>query len=802
MTAELNGEATVLDHALAYNRHGISTIPVKADGTKMPDVSSWREYAETRPSELQVKSWHATGDRGIALIHGEVSGGTEVIDLDLGDLLDPFVEALDHAAPGLYQKLCVIQTPRPGYHLYYRCDTVQGNQKLARRPATADEIAAAEARGEKAGPVTLIETRGRNGYTLAPGSPGACHETGRTYQHFEGPGLDNLQRITPEERQALLWAARSLDQMPVEEPKLPPVTHNGRAYDGESPGDAYARTVTFADILEPHGWDCVGASGDRLLWRRPGKTEGISATTGNISKQGNELLCVFSTNADPFGGPDGSRQCSTHTKFDAYARLNHGGDYSAAAKELARIGYGDKPRVEYADHNLRDQDPSAAPREQKRETVTFNRITCAELANGDYSLEFLVDDILVKGQPGLLAGPPKGCKTTALIDLAISLTTATRFLNRFDVSEPVRVAVMTGESGLATIQETARRVCESRGLRLEDNANLFWYADVPRFGDPEHIEAVRKLCVDDAVVVLLIDPAYLAMPGANADNLMMQGELLRSMAKACAEIGVTLLLAHHTKKNTITPSGDPLELHDIAWAGFAEFARQWLLLNRRERYEEGTGEHHLWLSVGGSAGHSGLYGVDISEGTWSPTTPRWWDVTVQGGGALLNAKRQEHRDRRDVEKEQKTSEKLDHDRTKVWAALGKFDGPETSSAIAGAAGLSGGRTAAALGWLVAEGFAEQAEVVRANRQKYSGYQLTSKGVEGGGEGSLGHPDSPGQSDCLTVETHTLRQTPIGGLSLSVGVGGSGSPPGQSTSPSGSPLIGEPSFHDFATGAAP
>ncbi len=785
MIAELNGEASVLDYALAYKRAGFSAIPIAADGSKRTWLSAWDPYKVTAADEEQLTAWFSGSTSGIALIHGEVSGGTEVIDIDTGDLLDPFVEALDHAAPGLYQRLSVIETPRPGYHLVYRCDEIEGNQKLAMRPPTAEEIEAAAADGRKAGPVTLIETRGRYGYTLAPGSPGECHPTGGTYRHVEGPTLDNLQRITPDERKALLWAARSLDRMPIEDPKLPTPTFNGRAYDGESPGDAYARSVSWEEILEPHGWTFVGASGERRLWRRPGKTEGISATTGNVSKQGNELLCVFSTNAHPFDGPDGSRQCSTHSKFDAYARLNHGGDYSAAAKELARIGYGDKPSLPNIDINLRDDAGDHVQQVQRtRELVTFNRITCAELANGDYSLEFLVDDILVKGQPGLLAGPPKGCKTTFLIDLGISASTATRFLNRFEVPEAVCVAVMTGESGLATVQETARRVCQSRGLRLEDNDKLFWYADIPKFGDPDHIAAVVKLCVDDGVTILMIDPAYLAMPGANADNLMIQGELLRSMAKACGDIGVTLLVAHHTKKNTITPNGEPLELHDIAWAGFAEFARQWLLVNRRERYEEGSGEHRLWLSVGGSAGHSGLYGVDITEGTWSPTTPRWWDVRVEGGGALLNAKRQEYRDRREVEKEQKATEKLDHDRTKVWGALGKFDGPETSSAIAGAAGLSGGRTAAALGWLVAEGFAEQAEVVRANRQKYSGYQLTSKGVEGGVDESPRHPDSPGQSDCPTVETHTLRQTPIGGLSLGVGVRGSESSPGQGASPSG------------------
>jgi hypothetical protein len=371
-------------------------------------------------------------------------------------------------------------------------------------------------------------------------------------------------------------------------------------------------------------------------------------------------------------------------------------------------------------------EPDEIP-EEAAGPVEFQRITCRQLAEGDYRLEFYIDGMIVAGQPLIIAGPQKSLKTSFILEAAISMAIADRMLGRMDVPRAVRVLVMTGESGLATIQETARRIAASKGWKLEDITNLIFSPDVPRFGNVSHADALRQMLEDDEIEILFIDPAYLAMPGADAGNLMVQGELLRSMAKVCSDCGVTLVVAHHTKKNTITPSGDPLELNDIAWAGFAEFARQWWLVNRRERYEEGSGEHRLWLSVGGSAGHSGLYAVNVSEGTWSPTESRWWDVSIENGNALLNQQRQEKKNAKAAEREQKAEEKRDSDRTKVWAAMGGLGKPETSSIIAGAARLNGTRTKAALGLLIADGLVREAKVVRENNQAYPGFELTEEG---------------------------------------------------------------------------
>jgi hypothetical protein len=262
--------------------------------------------------------------------------------------------------------------------------------------------------------------------------------------------------------------------------------------------------------------------------------------------------------------------------------------------------------------------------------VRFSAITSAELAAGDYRLDYLVEWLLVQGQPAVIAGPKKSLKTNICIDLALSLSIGGNFLNEFNVPSPVRVGIMSGESGEATIQETAKRIANSKGWTLENFAGVFWSFTVPQLGNLEHTDALRWFITDNNLDVLIIDPTYLAMAGVgdSAGNLFIVGQLLKSLTDLSAETGVTPILVHHLRKNVANPFQPP-ELEDIAWAGFQEFVRQWLLIGRRVKYDPDQGGHHeLWLNVGSSAGHSGLWAVNIDEGTRQDAGGRLWNVDI------------------------------------------------------------------------------------------------------------------------------------------------------------------------------
>lgn len=235
----------------------------------------------------------------------------------------------------------------------------------------------------------------------------------------------------------------------------------------------------------------------------------------------------------------------------------------------------------------------------------------------EHRLDWLARGILVAGEACVLGGPSKALKTSVLVDLAISLASGTPFLGRFEVGEPVPLMVISGESGPKVLQANARQVCIARGLPFDQAGRIAWGFKIPQLSNAAHLDAIRRAIDLNRSRVVAIDPLYLALLAGSshvdAGNMYQMGPLLADVASACLECGATPILAHHARKHRENPF-EPMELDDLAFAGIGQFARQWMLLSRREKYEPDTGMHRMNFVYGGSAGHGGQLHLDINTG--------------------------------------------------------------------------------------------------------------------------------------------------------------------------------------------
>ncbi len=251
---------------------GLCVIPPFEDGSKRPD-GSWKQWQSKRPSKAQMTAWY--GERhGIGLLTGAVSGNLECFEFDdvpAYEAFGPLAEAaglgdlVERIAEGYSER-----TPKGGIHWLYYCEQIAGNTKLASRPKTDAEKKHANDKVQ-----VLIETRGEGGFVVVAPSHGPVHETGKPYEMLVG-AFDTITRITPSERAELHRLARSLDRMPVKVVAAPKaVETNGR------PGDDFNGRALWEDILLPQGWQRTWAHNGTTSWRRPGKSDGISATTNH-----------------------------------------------------------------------------------------------------------------------------------------------------------------------------------------------------------------------------------------------------------------------------------------------------------------------------------------------------------------------------------------------------------------------------------------------------------------------------------------------------------------------------------------
>ena len=315
----------ILRTALEFAANGICAVPVATDGSKRPALTNWKQYQDRLPTPEELLTWFSNAE-GVGVICGKVSGNLEMLELEgraVADKLHLDLKEMAHNAglSDVWDRInngYVEVTPSGGLHWLYRIDgEVPGNTKLARRP------------GENGGVDVLAETRGEGGFVIVAPTNGTCHPSGGAWSMLVG-NAKSIPTLTVAERDQLHKLFVTFDAIP----KNDAITEDIKTKsEGLTPGDDYNAKVTWEQILEPLGWSKVYTTRDKVsAWRRPGKNDGISATTNHA---GNDKFFVFSTSTQ-------FEAERSYSKFAIFTLVEHGGDFTASARALRAQGYGEQ----------------------------------------------------------------------------------------------------------------------------------------------------------------------------------------------------------------------------------------------------------------------------------------------------------------------------------------------------------------------------------------------------------------------------------------------------------------------------
>lgn len=318
----------ILTAALKFATSGVCVVPVANDGSKRPALATWKQYQSQMPTVTELMEWFGKTDvEGLGIITGAISGNLEMLELEGRAVADGMLETAKELAhnsglgevfDAMNNGYCEV-TPSGGVHWLYRIadEDVPGNTKIARRP------------GVNGGVEVLCETRGEAGFVVVSPSHGGTHYSGEPWKLISG-GPETIAVLSMEERDAIFNIFRIFDSMPQPATIKESTTHKDETQ--LSPGDDFNNRTTWADLLKPRGWSVVYQSGETTYWRRPGKSIGISATTGRNS---GDNLFVFTTSTE-------FESEKPYSKFAAKAHLEFGGDFRACARELVAQGYGEQ----------------------------------------------------------------------------------------------------------------------------------------------------------------------------------------------------------------------------------------------------------------------------------------------------------------------------------------------------------------------------------------------------------------------------------------------------------------------------
>lgn len=371
----------------------------------------------------------------------------------------------------------------------------------------------------------------------------------------------------------------------------------------------------------------------------------------------------------------------------------------------------------FTDDALRDADPDA------RELESFQLADFLQVESRD---EFLIDRCIPAGQPGVLSARSKSLKSTASMAAAFAMATGTPFLGEYEVARTYRGGVITAESGVPTAQESFRRIAKPSGFtRLDDmrSFDLQVSTKIPHLVDQRGREQLERWIDKHNLEYAFVDPTYKAFAGVDDYNLSRMAEVLFPLSDIIDRTGCSLIFVHHHRKTPRAVGEHYAEptMEDIGGTGWQQWARFFLMLNRRREWDPDTGRHWLWFKTEGSAGFGTRRWMDVCEGRRDDPGGRVWDVQLRDPAEGEQAEREEAEAHRE-------SLQMESDRKAICSALAPHPGGLTKSAAMKASKVSQRRIDIVIETMLDEGDIVPCEVSVSNQKtKRSGYKLAPMG---------------------------------------------------------------------------
>jgi hypothetical protein len=280
---------------------GYSIIPV--DNEKRP-IGPWKEYQQRSRSADEVEQLTSP-------LFGLVTGvnDVEVIDVDLKVIVglseqkkwwSEYLSFIQDNIEDFNDKVVIAKTRNAGYHIIYKCENISGNTKIAML------------KGQKE---AIIESRGKGGMVV-------MYESFITNRQYH-----QIDYITEKERDIIWSISKTFNYVETPDQSIPKVKEFN---EGISPWDDYNSKQNTIDLISDE-FTIVRNTSTNYIIKRNGAT---SPHSGYVYKDSGCMYLFTTGTIYP--------NEKLLTPFAIYSYKYHGGDFTNAARELYKDGYGSR----------------------------------------------------------------------------------------------------------------------------------------------------------------------------------------------------------------------------------------------------------------------------------------------------------------------------------------------------------------------------------------------------------------------------------------------------------------------------
>jgi hypothetical protein len=173
----------------------------------------------------------------------------------------------------------------------------------------------------------------------------------------------------------------------------------------------------------------------------------------------------------------------------------------------------------------------------------------AELPSDEIAERWLVEQLWCANSVGVIGGAPKCAKTWLGLDIALSVATGTPCLGKYNVPERGPVLVYLAEDALPAVRERIDGMAQHRGLDLVEVEIQVITAPVLRLDQDRDRARLWETARRLRPRLLLLDP-LVRLHGIDENRAGEVAELLAYFRSLQRELGLSVLVVHHTRKNT------------------------------------------------------------------------------------------------------------------------------------------------------------------------------------------------------------------------------------------------------------